>query len=157
MAFLIAAVLVVALPITAHAQDKTAVVVKAKTDAKTKSVTIIGVLVDSSHKPIKGERVYLFALYEADKVLVEFVEGVVSNPKGITDSMGLFRIVADGTFVQKHGNFTVGLYTWNLKVERLMVNGIPEVLDISASSNLGKTIDLGTITVENYNFRSYYR
>ena len=151
---LFAAVAIVGLVHAAHSKESRFSGQRA-TGVGPDTVAVTGVLVDGDHNQIEGARVYLFAFHQSKYILTEFSAGRLSNPRGLTDADGVFYILADRSFLEGHGKYTIGLYTSDHKVESLLQNGISHVLEISDPSNLGKTIDLGDITVRDYDKRRY--
>lgn len=141
--FIVAFVMVLTMGLVAFGADDAH---PPKTQLDGKTVVFTGILVDKQQAPLKGKTVFLFGW--KDGALINIDEGKVSNPKGDSDEHGRFKIVADANFFKKHKAFVFGFFSfYSFKTSPFTVQGVVNTFTID-STNYGKTVDLGTVTVE---------
>jgi hypothetical protein len=122
---------------------------KARGDTATNTVVLTGTLLDKRQTPVKNETVYLFGWSdEHEGSLINIDKGRVSNPCGVSDVTGRFTIVVKADFLKKHKKFVFGFLSEPSLRTSLLRRGVAVNTFSIDESNYGKTVDLGTVTVE---------
>lgn len=105
------------------------------------AITIKGRLISEEHSPLQDRQVTVVIIVQ-NRWGINFKDGKVSNPEGVTDSDGKFTIIADRRFWESTGEFS--LVVGRLEIVRAADN---VVLSIKVDKDT-KEIDIGDIIVK---------
>jgi hypothetical protein len=110
---------------------------------------IRGILLNSDRSPLAGKTVclvYVRETKEGRKTTVEFKDGKILNPKGVSDDTGRFTIEADPALILAEREFTLELDPMSLWARKTVSrDGLPLAFRLDSET---KKIDVGEIIVK---------
>jgi len=108
---------------------------------KADTIEICGKLVDSEDKPVAGKEVIAWPINEKGNTVLSFIKGILSNPRGFSDSAGSFMAKGHRSFILENNEFILEVNRARLISE----DGVP--VTVRTDSN-NRIIDLGKIIVK---------
>lgn len=107
---------------------------------KADTIEIYGKLVDFEDKPVPGKEVIAWPIDEKGGALLSFNKGILSNPRGFSDSAGNFMAKGHRSFILENNAFILEVNRARLISE----DGVP--VTVRTDSN-NRVIDLGKIII----------
>jgi len=108
---------------------------------KADTIEIYGKLVDSEDKPVAGKEVMAWPINEKGNAVLSFNKGILSNPRGYSDSAGSFVVKGYRSFILENNEFILEVNRARLISE----DGVPVTYQTDSDN---RVLDVGKIIVK---------